>query len=84
MEKQLLEMKQLRKQLKEQGLSFNKLELENLNLAQQLHENLQDTKALTKERDELRLDRDQLQERLQVSTTRVRTPSSGTWRVMMR
>ncbi|XP_049642493.1 centromere-associated protein E [Suncus etruscus] len=70
MEKQLLEMKQLRKQLKEQGLSFNKLELENLNLAQQLHENLQDTKALTKERDELRLDRDQLQERLQASTTR--------------
>lgn len=84
MEKQLLEMKQLRKQLKEQGLSFNKLELENLNLAQQLHKNLQDTKALTKERDELRLDRDQLQERLQASTTRVRAPSSGTWRVMMR
>uniref|UniRef100_A0A8C8T2P9 Centromere-associated protein E n=1 Tax=Peromyscus maniculatus bairdii TaxID=230844 RepID=A0A8C8T2P9_PERMB len=59
------------KQLKEQGLTLSKIEMENLNLAQKLHENLEEMKSVIKERDSLkrieemlRMEKDQLEESL--------------------
>uniref|UniRef100_A0A8C2QPZ7 Centromere-associated protein E n=1 Tax=Cricetulus griseus TaxID=10029 RepID=A0A8C2QPZ7_CRIGR len=74
-EGQLLKLKgaavETQKQLKEQGLALNKIEIENLNLAQKLHENLEEMKSVIKERDNLKrveemlkLERDQLKENL--------------------
>ncbi|KAM5255869.1 LOW QUALITY PROTEIN: centromere-associated protein E [Ctenodactylus gundi] len=65
------------KQLKNQGLTLNKIEMENLNLAQKLHEHLEEMKSVMKERDNLRkaeemlkLERDQLKENLQEALAR--------------
>ncbi|KAL1772141.1 centromere-associated protein E [Sigmodon hispidus] len=74
-ELQLLKLKgnavETQKQLKEQGLTLNKIEMENLNLAQKLHENLEEMKSVIKERDDLKrieemlkMERDQLKESL--------------------
>ncbi|ELW64101.1 Centromere-associated protein E [Tupaia chinensis] len=71
------EMERLKKQFKDQSLILDKLEMENLNLAQKLHENLEETQSIMKERDNLRrmeealaLERDRLQERLQETLAR--------------
>ncbi|XP_057649265.1 centromere-associated protein E [Chionomys nivalis] len=74
-ELQLLTLKgdasETQKQLKQQGLTLSKIEMENLNLAQKLHENLEEMKSVIKERDNLKrmeemlkMERDQLKETL--------------------
>ncbi|XP_073897071.1 centromere-associated protein E isoform X10 [Macaca fascicularis] len=76
-QKKVSEMEQLKKQLKDQSLTLSKIETENLNLAQKLHENLEEMKSVMKERDNLRrveetlkLERDQLMESLQETKAR--------------
>lgn len=71
-------MEQLKKQFKDQSLTLDEREMENLNLAHKLHENLEEMKYLVKERDDLRraeerlkLERDQLKENLQEAIARV-------------
>ncbi|XP_041515601.1 centromere-associated protein E isoform X2 [Microtus oregoni] len=77
-ELQLLTLKgdasETQKQLKQQGLTLSKIEMENLNLAQKLHENLEEMKSVIKERDNLKrmeemlkMERDQLKETLRDS-----------------
>ncbi|KAL6081104.1 hypothetical protein STEG23_005435, partial [Scotinomys teguina] len=74
-ELQLLKLKgdvsKTQKQLKEQGLTLSKIEMENLNLVQQLHENLEEMKSVIEERDKLKrieemlkMEKDQLKENL--------------------
>ncbi|KFO25872.1 Centromere-associated protein E [Fukomys damarensis] len=64
-------------QLKDQSLTLSKMEMENLNLAQKLHENLEEMKSVAKERDRLRsmeealvLERDRLKEDLQEASAK--------------
>ncbi|XP_036083541.1 centromere-associated protein E isoform X4 [Rousettus aegyptiacus] len=71
-QKKMSEIERLKKQLKAQSLTLDKIEMENLNLAQKLHENLEEMKSVKKERDNLRkaeeilkLERDQLKANLQ-------------------
>lgn len=75
------EIERLKKQLKAQSLTLDKIEMENLNLAQKLHENLEEMKSVKKERDNLRkaeeilkLERDQLKANLQEIVARVSHP----------
>ncbi|XP_029393798.1 centromere-associated protein E [Mus pahari] len=74
-ELQLLKLKvdasETKKQLKEQGLTLSKIEMENLNLAQKIHENLEEMSSVIKERDDLkkieeilRMESDQLKDNL--------------------
>ncbi|XP_021532089.2 centromere-associated protein E isoform X5 [Aotus nancymaae] len=76
-QKKVSEMEQLKKQMKDQSLTLSKIEVENLNLAQKLHESLEEMKSVMKERDYLRrveemlkLERDQLKESLQETKAR--------------
>ncbi|XP_059027790.1 centromere-associated protein E isoform X3 [Mustela lutreola] len=69
-QKKMSEMERLKKQLKTQSLTLDKIEMENLNLAQKLHENLEEMKSVMKERDNLKLERDQLQANLQETISR--------------
>ncbi|XP_058150671.1 centromere-associated protein E isoform X2 [Dasypus novemcinctus] len=76
-QKKMFEIERLKKQFKAQSLTLEKIEMENLNLAQKLHENLEEMKSVMKERDNLRkveetliLERDQLKEKLQETTAR--------------
>ncbi|KAM8804254.1 centromere-associated protein E isoform 2-T2 [Rhynchonycteris naso] len=76
-QKIMSEMERLKKQLKTLSLTLNKLEMENLNLAQKLHENLEEMKSVMEERDNLRrieeslkLEKDQLKADLQETITR--------------
>ncbi|KAL2780687.1 centromere-associated protein E isoform 2 [Daubentonia madagascariensis] len=76
-QKKISEMEQLKKQFKDQSLTLGEREMENLNLAQKLHENLEEMKSVMKERDNLRrveeslkLERDQLKENLQEAIAR--------------
>ncbi|XP_016079113.1 PREDICTED: centromere-associated protein E isoform X3 [Miniopterus natalensis] len=76
-QKKMSEMERLKKQLKAQSLTLDKIEMENLNLAQKLHENLEEMKSVLEERDNLRrveetlkLERDQLKANLQETTAR--------------
>nr|KAF6499445.1 centromere protein E [Molossus molossus] len=76
-QKKMSEMEKLKKQFKDQNLTLNKMEMENLNLAQKLHENLEEMKCVMKERDNLRraeetlrLERDQLKASLQETIAR--------------
>ncbi|XP_029416096.1 centromere-associated protein E isoform X2 [Nannospalax galili] len=71
------DMNEMQRQLKEQGLTLNKIEMENLNLAQKLHETLQEMKSVVKERDNVRRaeemlkhERDRLEERLREAVAR--------------
>lgn len=70
-QKKMSEIERLKKQFKDQSLTLDKIEMENLNLAQQLHENLEEMKSIMKERDNLKLERDQLKEDLQKTIARV-------------
>lgn len=77
-QKKMSEMEQLKKQFKAQTVTLGKIEMENLNLAQKLHENLEEMKSVVKERDHLRrveetlkLERDQLKANLQETIVRV-------------
>lgn len=77
-QKKVSEMEQLKKQIKAQSLTLDKIEMENLNLAQKLHENLEEMKSVMKERDNLRrveeilkLERDQLKTDLQETIAKV-------------
>lgn len=78
------EASETQKQLKQQGLTLSKIEMENLNLAQKLHENLEEMKSVIKERDNLKrmeemlkMERDQLKENLRDSMRKVScVPSS--------
>ncbi|XP_059517403.1 centromere-associated protein E-like isoform X4 [Myotis daubentonii] len=76
-QKKMSEMEQLKKQFKTQSLTLDKIEMENLNLAQKLHENLEEMKSVMKERDHLRrveetlkLERDQLKANLEETIVR--------------
>ncbi|XP_045676369.1 centromere-associated protein E isoform X3 [Phyllostomus hastatus] len=76
-QKKVSEMELLKKQIKAQSLTLDKIEMENLNLAQKLHENLEEMKSVMKERDNLRrveeilkLERDQLKADLQETIAR--------------
>ncbi|XP_070289306.1 centromere-associated protein E isoform X2 [Myotis yumanensis] len=76
-QKKVSEMEQLQKQFKTQSLTLEETEMENLNLAQKLHENLEEMKSVMKERDHLRrveetlkLERDQLKANLQETIVR--------------
>uniref|UniRef100_A0A8I6AVR3 Centromere protein E n=2 Tax=Rattus norvegicus TaxID=10116 RepID=A0A8I6AVR3_RAT len=69
--KSKVEAGETKKQLKEQGLALSKIEMENLNLAQQIHQNLEEMKSISKERDDLkrmeeilRMEKDQLKDSL--------------------
>ncbi|XP_070228168.1 centromere-associated protein E isoform X4 [Bos mutus] len=75
--KKMCDIEQLKNEFKCQSLTMNKIEMENLNLAQKLHENLEEMKSVMKERDNLRgleetlkLERDLLKADLQGSTAR--------------
>lgn len=75
------DIEQLKKEFKCQSLTMNKIEMENLNLAQKLHESLEEMKSVMKERDNLRrveetlkLERDLLKADLQGTTARVSCP----------
>nr|XP_035149100.2 centromere-associated protein E isoform X1 [Callithrix jacchus] len=77
-QKKVSEMEQLKKQIKDQSLTLSRIEMENLNLAQKLHESLEEMKSVMKERDYLRrveetlkLERDQLKESLQETKARI-------------
>lgn len=70
-QKKMSEIERLKNQFKDQSLTLHKIEMENLNLAQQLHENLEEMKSVMKERDNLKLERDQLKEDLQKTIARV-------------
>ncbi|XP_043427315.1 centromere-associated protein E isoform X5 [Prionailurus bengalensis] len=70
-QKKMSEIERLKKQFKDQSLTLDKIEMENLNLAQQLHENLEEMKSIMKERDNLKLERDQLKEDLQKTIARI-------------
>nr|KAF6391538.1 centromere protein E [Pipistrellus kuhlii] len=76
-QKKMSEMEQLKSQFKAQSVTLGKIEMENLNLAQKLHENLEEMKSVMKERDHLRrveetlkLERDQLKANLQETIVR--------------
>ncbi|XP_045039708.2 centromere-associated protein E isoform X6 [Desmodus rotundus] len=76
-QKKMSEMEQLKKQVKAQSLTLDKIEMENLNLVQKLHENLEEMKSVMRERDDLRrveevlkLERHQLKADLQEAITR--------------
>ncbi|XP_045648789.1 centromere-associated protein E-like isoform X1 [Ursus americanus] len=69
-QKKMSEIERLKKQFKAQSLTLDKIEMENLNLAQKLHENLEEMKSVMKERDNLKLERDQLQANLQETIAR--------------
>ncbi|XP_045140261.1 centromere-associated protein E [Echinops telfairi] len=76
-QKKISEVERLKKQLKAQSLTLDKIEMENLNLAQKLHEHLEEKKCVMKERDELKrveemlkLELEQLQEDLREVTAR--------------
>ncbi|XP_027454308.1 centromere-associated protein E isoform X1 [Zalophus californianus] len=69
-QKKMSEIERLKKQFKAQSLTLDKIEMENLNLAQKLHENLEEMKSVMKERDNLKLERDQLQANLQETKAR--------------
>ncbi|XP_019481417.1 PREDICTED: centromere-associated protein E [Hipposideros armiger] len=76
-QKKMSEIEPLKKQLKAQSLTLDKIEMENLNLAQKLHETLEEMKSVMKERDNLRraeeilkLERDQLKANLQETIAR--------------
>ncbi|XP_072666767.1 centromere-associated protein E isoform X4 [Canis lupus baileyi] len=69
-QKKTSEIERLKKQLKGQSLTLDKIEMENLNLAQKLHENLEEMKSVMQERDNLKLERDQLKTNLQETIAR--------------
>ncbi|XP_036735111.2 centromere-associated protein E isoform X4 [Manis pentadactyla] len=76
-QKKMSEVERLKKQLKAQSLTLDKIEMENLNLAQKLHENLEELKSVMEERDNLRrveetlrLERDRLKANLQAAVAR--------------
>nr|XP_058923429.1 centromere-associated protein E isoform X2 [Kogia breviceps] len=76
-QKKMCGIERLKKEFKAQSLTLDKIEMENLNLAQKLHENLEETKSVMKERDNLRrveetlkLERDLLKADLQEAIAR--------------
>lgn len=71
-------MECLTKQLEAQKSTLERVEMENANLTQRLHETLEEMGSVAKERDELRsleerltVERDQLKESLKETATRV-------------
>nr|XP_008991151.3 centromere-associated protein E isoform X6 [Callithrix jacchus] len=71
------EIKHLKEQLETQKLSLQNIDMENVRLTQILHENLEEMRSITKERDGLRsmeeilkVERDQLKETLRETITR--------------
>ncbi|XP_058393027.1 centromere-associated protein E-like [Diceros bicornis minor] len=76
-QKKISEIEKLKKQFKTQSLTLDKMEMENSQLAQKLHENLEEMKSVMKERDSLRvveenlkLEGDQLKANLQETIVR--------------
>ncbi|XP_059780182.1 centromere-associated protein E isoform X1 [Balaenoptera ricei] len=76
-QKKMCDIERLKKEFKAQSLTLDKIEMENLNLAQKLHENLEEMKSVMKERDNLRrveetlkLERDLLKADLQEAIAR--------------
>lgn len=71
-------MECLSKQLEDQKSTLERVEMQNVNLTQRLHETLEEMGSVAKERDELRsaeerltIERDQLKESLKETVTRV-------------
>ncbi|XP_057562606.1 centromere-associated protein E isoform X1 [Hippopotamus amphibius kiboko] len=76
-QKKMCDVERLKKEFKTRSLTMDKIEMENLNLAQKLHENREEMKSVMKERDNLRrieetlkLERDLLQADLQGAVAR--------------
>ncbi|XP_061047183.1 centromere-associated protein E isoform X2 [Eubalaena glacialis] len=76
-QKKMCDIERLKKEFKAQSLTLDKIEMENLNLAQKLHENLEEMKSVMTERDNLRrveetlkLERDLLKADLQEAIAR--------------
>ncbi|XP_032316885.1 centromere-associated protein E isoform X2 [Camelus ferus] len=73
-QKKMCEMERLKKEFKAQSLTLNKIEMENLNLAQKLHESLEEMKSVMKERDDLR----RAEETLRLERDRLKADLQGT------
>ncbi|XP_032117475.1 centromere-associated protein E isoform X9 [Sapajus apella] len=76
-QQKMCEIKHLKEQLETQKLTLEKIDMENVRLTQILHENLEEMRSVTKERDDLRsveetlkVERDQLKESLQETKAR--------------
>lgn len=54
MQKKMNEMENLKNELRNQELTLEQIEMERLDLAQKLHENYEEMKSITKERNELK------------------------------
>lgn len=77
------DMEQLKQQFETQNLSMQSVEVENFYLTKKLHDSLEETRILAKERDELRrikeslkMERDQFREILREMKARVSSESS--------
>lgn len=54
MQKKMNEMENLKNELRNQELTLEQIEMERLDLAQKLHENYEEMKSITKERNDLK------------------------------
>lgn len=77
-QEKICEMGYLKKQFETQKSNLENIEMENIRLTQKLHENLEEMRSVTKERDDLRnvaetlkVERDQLKENLRETVIRV-------------
>jgi centromeric protein E len=82
-QEKICEMERLKEQFEAQKSTLENIEKENVKLTQKLHENLEEMKSVTKERDDLRNmektlkeEREQLEENLKDTITRVSYISS--------
>lgn len=79
----MCETEHLKNQFETQKSTLENIEMENVRLTQRLHENLEEMRSVTKERDDLRsveetlkIERDQLKENLRETAIRVSYCSS--------
>lgn len=77
-QEKMCEIEYLKNQFEAQKSTLENIEKENVRLTQRLHENLEEMRSVTKERDDLRsveetlkVERDQLQENLRETVIRV-------------
>lgn len=77
-QEKICEMEHLKNQFEAQKSTLENIEMENARLTQRLHENLEEMRSVTKERDDLRsieetlkVERDQLKENLRETVIRV-------------
>lgn len=70
-QEKIWDMEYFKNQFEAQKSTLENIEMENVRLTQRLHENLEEMKSVMKERDNLKLERDQLQANLQETIARV-------------